>query len=987
MSSIQDLHPQLYYDGAWHDAPAYVRDPIKTTHGRADEQAEPAASKLDATLDNRSGAYNPKNPLSNLYGRIGRNTPVRAWLPRTPATVVEDCEDGDYAVPIAVHAGDFPWAPSTDRAHSGTQSLRSGSLYGVIGADSDVVIGIPTGTTTMTIWYYWDPVAGGAEYPQFLLDGVDVTPSIVAGAWTEFTTTRTGVALRARVVKDASSGTAGPSYLYLDDLSFGVTQDMRATVEVASWEPDRTLDYVPGAGHGDAWTTIAGRGILQRLGQGAERLISPIRRRALAPDTIASCAAYWPGEDASGSTQIASGLPGGQPMRIGGEDVQFGSSTRIPGSDPLLVLGTASYLHGDVPTTVDTTGACYFRMLIGTPSTPYPDNSTLLNLYFTGGVVGRVALRYHSVAGGSLGLEVLGADGALLATTTAWITFNMTPTDALIALELVQDGADIDYVIHKTTLHGDGTISGNTVAETFAGITALGRCYAWNIGGGIMGGTTLGHMGIANSPWWLRVLHSLPYHWIQGHTGEPAAIRFLRLCEENGIPAVVVGDPDTTVPMGPQESDTLPDLLAEVERTDVGILYEPRGGIGLAYRTRASMYNQTPKLILDWNLGQVAQPCRPAIDDQASRNDVTVSRRSGSSARAVQETGPCSIQPPPDGVGKYPPTKVDVNPRYDGDLPDLAGWYLRQGTLDETRFPQIAVNLVASPELADAVADLHVGDRILVQHVPIDISASDADLIVHGDPETITADGRVITFNCGPASAYQVAVWDQSRYWPRDCVLAAPVDADDTTLMLRTPDRWTHDDGDYDIVLAGEPATVTAVTDTVLVEDFEDGDYVLDIVPDPDPAHAWTRDSGASHSGSWSLRSPAITDNQSGVATINLPAGCRTMSFWYRTSTEEGFDLFFVLADWDLPGGDVVLLLASGEIGWTQATMDVSAYHTITCLFQKDVSDSAGADAVWVDDITLTTQTMTVVRGIAGFARPHPAGAPITLRQESRYAL
>jgi hypothetical protein len=71
---------ELYYDDDWNAADVYTRDGIRIRHGRADEQAKARASSCELTLANRDAEYNPRNPESTLYGKIGRNTPIRVTV-------------------------------------------------------------------------------------------------------------------------------------------------------------------------------------------------------------------------------------------------------------------------------------------------------------------------------------------------------------------------------------------------------------------------------------------------------------------------------------------------------------------------------------------------------------------------------------------------------------------------------------------------------------------------------------------------------------------------------------------------------------------------------------------------------------------------------------------------------------------------------------------------------------------------------------------
>ncbi|MEV6124868.1 hypothetical protein AB0M23_30910 [Streptomyces sp. NPDC052077] len=72
---------ELYYGGAWHDITDDLRAvsaPVTVTRGLSSEsaaEAEPTTCTCD--LDSRDDRYAPRNPMSPLYGLIGRNTPFR----------------------------------------------------------------------------------------------------------------------------------------------------------------------------------------------------------------------------------------------------------------------------------------------------------------------------------------------------------------------------------------------------------------------------------------------------------------------------------------------------------------------------------------------------------------------------------------------------------------------------------------------------------------------------------------------------------------------------------------------------------------------------------------------------------------------------------------------------------------------------------------------------------------------------------------------
>lgn len=55
---------------------------ITIKRGRSDEQSSASPSELTISINNKDGKYSPRNPVSPIYGQIGRNTPIRVSLGR-----------------------------------------------------------------------------------------------------------------------------------------------------------------------------------------------------------------------------------------------------------------------------------------------------------------------------------------------------------------------------------------------------------------------------------------------------------------------------------------------------------------------------------------------------------------------------------------------------------------------------------------------------------------------------------------------------------------------------------------------------------------------------------------------------------------------------------------------------------------------------------------------------------------------------------------
>jgi len=118
-------------------------------------------------------------------------------------------------------------------------------------------------------------------------------------------------------------------------------------------------------------------------------------------------------------------------------------------------------------------------------------------------------------------------------------------------------------------------------------------------------------------------------------------------------------------------------------------------------------------------------------------------------------------------------------------------------------------------ELAAAVRAADVGDLVVVTNPPSWMPPDDIRQIIQGATETIDTVLHTIRWSGAPASAYDVGVWDDAdaRYESWGSWLAAPTDADDTTITVRTPQGplWGTGDLPYDVAVGGERMTVTAV--------------------------------------------------------------------------------------------------------------------------------------------------------------------------------
>lgn len=584
---------------------------------------------------------------------------------------------------------------------------------------------------------------------------------------------------------------------------------VRFVGEIASWKPRRAIK-------GDAWTEVTAKGVLHRLSQGATPLRSAAFREVVR-FTNSGVVAYWPLEDNRNAQSLAAGIAGVDPMRIVGGTPTLGSAQQFPGSAPVIDMGAAPtpVFYARCPATAGT-GTIKFRMFASFPAAGIGTDQILADVYTGTGTVRLWRFTYHTGFGGFFSLRGYDSSFTLVEDSGGSVPGDGLDGDTwMLGFEVIQNGGDVNWEIGAHRLNADGTQTGFIPSGTFTTQTVgiPDEVYIGPNAG--LADVAVGHIIVGSSSTTVDGLENAFTGWIK----ETVAARLARLCAENDITFTLVGSASDTIPAGPQPVDTLVNQFSECERSDGGLLYETRTARGLTYRTRTSLYNQTPALTLDFDDGEVAPPIEPDVDDQNVRNDVTVANRDGTSARAVQETGPLNVQDPddnPDGVGAYA-TQYDVNVHGETLLPQIAGWRLHIGTEEGTRYPAVSVDLDAAPSLVTDVDAFDIGDVLAINNLEPD----QVTQLSPGYTETIGSHRRVWTANCVPALPYNVFVLGTSRLDTGGSDLATAEDTTSTAWSLDVTGTalWSTTAEPYDLVVGGERITVTTNNDSSTPQD------------------------------------------------------------------------------------------------------------------------------------------------------------------------
>ncbi|WP_433232415.1 hypothetical protein ACQP2H_10560 [Micromonospora sp. CA-248260] len=563
----------------------------------------------------------------------------------------------------------------------------------------------------------------------------------------------------------------------------------------------------------DQWVPVDASGVLRRLGQGKKALRSPIYRNL----SQYSPSAYWPLEDGSDSeypSSAVSGAPRGSAI-----DVTYSAEDSLPGAATVAKLGsaTSAMTLTNRPNSSSTAWCVIFYLKLD--SLP-ASNTTFMRMSSTGRVTDWT-FNISSTTYEWIGTDAAGATVVSQATThggeappTKWVAFQVYAK---------QNGGNVDLVVNWHAVGSDTFYSIVLGAITYAGAvrtlnqirfvpSALSACIA--------------HVAVAGRE--LPLVQNKFARASNGYLGEAPAERIKRLCTEEAVPSDVVPDSDDVQLLGRQKNESFLDLLDDAAAVGGGILYESRADLAVAYRNRNSIYNQTP-LGISYSTGHVASPFEPVEDDSAIRNDVTVTREGGGSARVVVDTGPLSVSTPPSGVGVYDES-VTLSLFTDVQAADQAGWRTRLGTIDEARYPRVSVDLTSSvwassQKLARQVTALGPGDLVSISGLPDWLPAGPVTAVVQGYTMRLDAFAWDITWNATPGSAWTVAQADSNTRVDSDSsVLSAGVSSSATSLSVASDpiDLWTTDPADFplSILVGGELMTVTAISGSTSPQTF-----------------------------------------------------------------------------------------------------------------------------------------------------------------------
>lgn len=437
-------------------------------------------------------------------------------------------------------------------------------------------------------------------------------------------------------------------------------------VRHAGFVADITAQMVPGKNGNISAVRVTSAGVLRRLGQGAVAR-SPLKRTILASDPEA----YWPLEDGDEAEQAGAAVEG-PPLRIAGT-VDFAAHTDLAGALQTPDM-TAGSLFGTVTGVSATSWHAEFAIKM-----PFNGVSVVARVYAqsTQAAIWRIFL--PTAAGGGCQVFVTNLDGGtvLMNLQGDAVTAAFENEWHHIAITAEQSGGNI---VGK--MYVDGVLGS---LATSSGAGTLGAPYEFWANHQVTTVTSMAHIAVGSGTTLSGAADA-----IDGYSGELAHVRIARLCSEEGIP--YSGSATTSHECGPQPTDEVVAVLQDTETVDHGMLIEDFAW-GLNYLAQSQRYNLEPEITVDLSTyrttaGTQADVLTPVRNDARLRNEWTITRPGGSSAKA-SDTANIAKR------GRFNDSAT-VNVVDDTALSGEAAWRVHEGTFDGLRYDTVPLDIAAN---------------------------------------------------------------------------------------------------------------------------------------------------------------------------------------------------------------------------------------------------------------------------------------------------
>lgn len=833
-TGLLPVNVEIQYDGEWHDITddVEVSDELKITRGRDDYESAAGPSRLSFVLDNTDGKYTPKNPLSPLYGKIGRNTPVRmiAGEPE-PALALSPSDYSAAASSVATPDGidvrvDLElsdWDPekamlvmckadwdSFGYDMSWDLLVRSGGTVSIAYSTDGTLTNrtrfvstdaVPSDSTRLTIRAVLVPDDGAGNHTCAFYTG----PSC-DGPWTQLGAPLGGsgtISVATNAIPPSIWKTASGKNLYNDtvqpvgvihraQLRNGDGGPVVADVDFSTreiGEQAATFDDP----YGNAWTEYGDSRVVDAAG--AVRFCGDViewpprwddpEHAATAVEAAGvrrridrnSSPLKSPMFRAVASNEEAYRTAAYWPMEEGDQATEFASGI---GGPPMPRGGISGYHDGD------TQPASYSGFLCSGPLPEFHSRSVsgAVPLQPETGEL-RILAAFHlppaGITGESriFGVRTSGscAEWTLIANADGALAVRGKDRQGNEILTSGWGGFDAngdDRLVSLWLTQNGSDIDWQVY--TFAQATQIGGAF-----GDTLAGRTLGSaVSVAVGPrsgedlGGTAIGHVTVLNRDTDYVGSRILDGFTAYSGELAANRVgrLAAEEDIPLVIGPSPDESEPMGLQTAQSLSDLFDEAAESDLGILQERRDSLaLEYRPRWSL-YNQKYVTLDYEAGhiVPPFEPTDDDTDTRNDVT----VNRKGGASFR----ATRTDGPLAIDAIGRYDHSV-DLslkedpqaahqAGWRLHLGTLDDLRYPRVHVSLHGSPELIESVRRLDVGDRLKITNLPKWLPPDTADLIVQGYEETFDGLRWDIVFNCTPAFSWQVGVADDTTYGRAD---------------------------------------------------------------------------------------------------------------------------------------------------------------------------------------------------------------------------
>ena len=187
--------------------------------------------------------------------------------------------------------------------------------------------------------------------------------------------------------------------------------------------------------------------------------------------------------------------------------------------------------------------------------------------------------------------------------------------------------------------------------------------------------------------------------------------------------------------------------------------------------------------------------------------------------------------------------------------------------------------------------------------------------------------------------------WPLHYQWRRNGV-ALP---GHTNAMLTLTGVTANDAGDYSVIVSNSLGVATIPSANLVVKFVAVQTALDNSLPwnTDSSSTGWFSQTTTTHDGVDAAQSGVIGHNQESWLESSV-VGPGTLTYWWKVSSEPDYDYLEFYLD-----GQLQTNYISGEVPWTQQIHSITTGpHTLRWSYTKDISDSFGQDAAWLDQVS-----------------------------------